>query len=128
MGQVDGEFDEKPVQEVTLSDFQMGKYEVTVAEYRIFCEATNRNMPKEPEWGWTDKHPIINTNWYDAMAYIEWLNQKIGESYRLPTEAEFEYVIREGGKPGTFPLGNEKPKNENVADQSLKKINPSRTI
>lgn len=128
MGQADGEFDEKPVHEVTLSDFQMGKYEITVAEYRTFCEATNRNMPKEPEWGWIDNHPIINTNWYDTQAYIKWLNQKTGESYRLPTEAEFEYVIREGGKPGTFPWGNGKPKNENIADQSLKKINPSRTI
>ena len=62
MGQSDGEFDEKPVHLVTLSDFYIGKYEVTVAEYRLFCEKTERPMPEEPAWGWTATHPIINTS------------------------------------------------------------------
>ena len=128
MGQANGEGDEGPVHQVTIDDFSMGQYEVTVAQYRVFCEATNRTMPKEPAWGWIDKHPIINTSWNDAMAYINWLNETTGEQYRLPTEAEFDYVIRNGGKPGIYPWGNGMPLNENIADESLKKVNPSRNI
>ncbi len=125
MGQKDGEFDEKPVHEVTLSNFYIGKYEVTVSEYQKFCKATKRSMPKEPEWGWQEDHPIINTSWNDAMAFIEWLNSETGETYRLPTEAEFEYVIREGGKPGTFSWGDGQP-TENIADISYSKVYKSR--
>ena len=119
MGQADGEFDEKPVVEVTLNNFYIGKYELSVKEYRAFCEATGRNMPKEPKWGWNDNHPIINTSWIDAMAYISWLNSTTGESYRLPTEAEFDYTMRAGGNPGVYPWGDGLPKNENIADESL---------
>lgn len=120
MGDANGEGDERPVHEVTLGDFYMNKYELTVAEYRKFCSETGRDMPKEPEWGWIDNHPIINTSWYDAEAYINWINQKTGKSYRLPTEAEMAYVIRNGGEDGTYPWGEGTPK-ENIADESYKK-------
>ncbi len=116
MGQDDGEGDEKPAHEVTLSDFLIGKYEVTVAEYLIFCEDTDRKMPNEPAWGWIPDHPIMNTSWNDAMDYIQWLNKKMNENFRLPTEAEFEYVIRNGGEPGVYPWGNRLPQDENLAD------------
>ena len=121
MGQEDGEGDEKPVHEVSLDDFFIGKFEITVAEYKEFCDETNRNMPKEPSFGWNDNHPIVNTSWFDAVAYIDWLNDKLGESYRLPTEAEFEYVIRNGGEAGIYPWGTDQPKNENIADETLAK-------
>ncbi|OEK01291.1 hypothetical protein BFP97_07085 [Roseivirga sp. 4D4] len=120
MGQTDGEGDERPIHKVLLNDFYIGKYEVTVAAYRSFCNATGRDMPKVPEWGWIDDHPIINTTWYDARDYIVWLNKTMNETYRLPTEAEFEYVMRDGGKPGVYPWGDGLPKNENLADESLK--------
>ncbi|NNK28031.1 MAG: SUMF1/EgtB/PvdO family nonheme iron enzyme [Flavobacteriaceae bacterium] len=116
MGQNTGEGDEKPEHEVVLHDFFIGKYEVTVLEYRAFCEATEREMPEEPEWGWVDNHPIINLSWNDASAYIEWLNIITKQAYRLPTEAEFEYVIRNGGESGIYPWGNGIPQNENLAD------------
>ncbi len=128
MGQQDGENDERPVHKVSISDFYIGKYEVTVLDYKFFCEATNRDMPKEPSWGWIENHPIINTSWNDALAYINWLNKESNENYRLPTEAEFEYVIRNGGKPGVYPWGTGKPFNENIADESFKEKNPNKNI
>ena len=103
MGQQDGEGDERPTHQVTLDDFYLSAYEVTVVEYRRFCNATAREMPKEPDWGWQDDHPIINTSWFDAMAYIDWINEQNETHFRLPTEAEFEYVIRNGGEKGTYP-------------------------
>ncbi|RNC86379.1 MAG: hypothetical protein ED556_08790 [Winogradskyella sp.] len=120
MGQNDGEGDEKPEHLVEISDFYIAKYEITVAEYKAFCIATKREMPKKPEWGWIDNHPIINTSWNDATAYIKWLNKEMNETYRLPTEAEFEYVIRNGGEKGVFPWGNGNPTNENLADEAFK--------
>ena len=128
MGQMDGEGDERPVHKVTLDDFYIGKYEITVREYKMFCEATKRQMPIEPSWGWVDSHPIINTTWYDAMEYIEWLNKELNEDFRLPTEAEFEYVIRNGGKEGVYPWEDTNSINENIADETYKKTNPSRSI
>jgi formylglycine-generating enzyme required for sulfatase activity len=128
MGQNDGEADEKPVHEVTISDFLIGKFEVTVSEYSVFCDATGRPMPTEPEWGWIDSHPIINTSWEDAMAFINWLNDETSDSYRLPSEAELEFVIREGGQPGIYPWGNGLPKNENIADESFKNKTSSTRI
>ena len=119
MGQSDGEGDERPVHQVTLSDFYISKFELTVGEYRTFCEETNREMPKEPKWGWVDQHPIVNTTWYDAQDYINWYNEKTGLNFRLPTEAEFEYVLRNGGKPGVY--SHEKGRiYENVADETFK--------
>ena len=120
MGQNDGEGDEKPEHLVEINDFYLAKFEITVSEYSAFCKATKREMPKEPEWGWIDNHPIINTSWNDANAYIEWLNAQSKEKYRLPTEAEFEFVIRNGGKQGVYPWGNGTPTNENLADESYK--------
>lgn len=118
IGQANGEGDERPVHEVTLDDFYLSKYEVTVKAYKQFCEDTRREMPTTPEWGWIDNHPIINTTWYDAQAYIQWHNEKTGKIFRLPTEAEFEYVLRNGGKPGLYPWSNEKVIEENIADES----------
>ncbi|MDD2387292.1 MAG: SUMF1/EgtB/PvdO family nonheme iron enzyme [Bacteroidales bacterium] len=80
---------------VTLSDFYMGKYEVTFEQYDKFCDATGRENPSDEGWG-RDKRPVINVSWNDAVAYCEWFSKKSGKIYRLPTEAEWEYACRAG--------------------------------
>ncbi len=92
------ESDEKPLHSVTVDDFSMGKYEITVAEYKAFCKATGRTMPKTPSWGVKDNYPIVNVNIKDASAYCNWLSKVTGKKYRLPTEAEWEYAARGGIK------------------------------
>jgi formylglycine-generating enzyme required for sulfatase activity len=87
-----------PEHRVTVSSFSIGKYEVTVHQYKLFCEATGRSMPVEPEWGWADNHPIVNVTWYDAMDYCKWLSDKFGGKWRLPTEAEWEFAARGGNE------------------------------
>lgn len=93
-----------PKKVVAINDFYLGKTEVTVAQYRAFCIATNHPMPATPAWGWQDNHPIVNVNWNDAVTFCKWAGG------RLPTEAEWEYAARERGKKLLFGNG------KNVAD------------
>ena len=90
--------EEQPVHEVTLRDFYIGKTEVTVAQYRLFCTETGTEMPIKPSWGWCDDHPIVNVTWYDAMNYCNWLSEKLGIVITLPTEAEWEYAAKGGNQ------------------------------
>lgn len=106
MGSNDGEASEKPAHKVYLDTYEIGKYEVTVAQYRKFCRATGRAMPVEaPPWGWKDDHPIVNVSWFDAEAYCKWAGG------RLPTEAEWEKAAR-GTEGRTYPWGNTWDKNK----------------
>jgi len=88
--------DEKPIHKVTINyDFEISKYQVTFDEYDLFCEDTKKELIDDDRWG-RGRRPVINVNWHDAVAYCEWLSQKSGQIYRLPTEAEWEYVCRAG--------------------------------
>ena len=126
MGSNDGDVDEKPIHTVTVGSFYMSKYEVTVAQYREFCKATGRAMPATPKWGWHDNHPIVNVNWKDATAYCRWLSELTKQTYRLPTEAEWEYAARGGNKSKgyTYAGGNTLSELAWHGDNSLEQTHP----
>ena len=118
---------------VTLDDFYIGKYEVTVAEFAKFIDATGYKTTADKEGnsyvydgGWKNKdgvnwkcdvagnirlqseynHPVIHVSWYDAEAYCKWL----GKNYHLPTEAQWEYAAGGGAENRTKFAGTD---NEN---------------
>ena len=90
--------DEGPRHKVTIKQpFAVGKYAVTFAEWDA-CVADGGcggYKPSDQGWGRGDR-PVINVNWDDAKAYVAWLSKKTGKTYRLPSEAEREYVARAG--------------------------------
>ncbi|RWX51337.1 Formylglycine-generating enzyme, required for sulfatase activity, contains SUMF1/FGE domain, partial [Candidatus Electrothrix marina] len=92
-----GSEDERPVHEVNLDTFAIGRYPVTFVEYDAFCEATGREKPNDQGWG-RGYRPVINVGWQDAVDYCEWLSRETGQTYRLPTEAEWEYACRAGSE------------------------------
>ena len=91
MGSNSGEEDEKPVHAVTLSAFNIGKYEVTQAQWK----AVMGNNPSA--FNDCDQCPVERVSWDDVQDFIRKLNTQTGKNYRLPTEAEWEYAAK-GGK------------------------------
>ena len=119
---------EKPVHDVHIGrTFALSVQEVTRGEFRRFVDATGhatgdscqmwvvrgRTWKNRRGFGWqnpgfeqTDAHPVVCVSWEDAKAYTTWLSRETGETYRLPSEAEWEYAARAGTEP-KYHWGNE---------------------
>jgi formylglycine-generating enzyme required for sulfatase activity len=88
--------DELPLNEVSLSSYKIGKYEVTQAQWKAIMG--NRPSFKKN----CDKCPVEYVSWEEVQQFINKLNAKTGKSYRLPTEAEWEFAARGGNKTKSF--------------------------
>ena len=142
MGSNDGGDDEQPVHRVRVSEFWLGKTEVTVGQYRRFADASGYRTDAEKEgycwtvgssgnWGkqggknWRDPgfpqgddHPVVCISWNDAKAFADWAG------LRLPTEAEWEYAAGNGARHTKYSWGDGNPagrRGGNVADESAKR-------
>ena len=119
---------EQPAHRVAVPGFAIGRHEVTRAQYAAFVKASGRKARgcyvwssaewkqqrkrswKSPGFAQGDDHPAVCVSWQDAQAYATWLSGKTGGSYRLPSEAEWEFTARAGGmgrpwgQPGRPPM------------------------
>jgi formylglycine-generating enzyme len=120
-GDGQGESDEKPQHQVRITrPFYLGTTEVTRGQFRRFVDEAGyqteaekdgkggygwnqekKTFEQDPRYTWrsagfeqTDEHPVVNVSWDDAVAFAAWLSRKEGQTYRLPTEAEWEYACR----------------------------------
>jgi formylglycine-generating enzyme len=88
----DCEDDEKPPRPVSVSDFSIGRFEVTQAQWRAV-------MDSDPSYNkGCDDCPVEQVSWNDVQDFLKKLNEMTGKRYRLPTEAEWEYAARGGNK------------------------------
>jgi sulfatase modifying factor 1 len=131
--------DEWPAHAVTISrPFYIGQHEVTRGQFRTFAEESGyktdaerkrigdvapsgqqSRLAQQRDENWqrnstsrNDNEPVIYVSWNDAVAFCEWLSRREGATYRLPTEAEWEYVAR-GGTESMYWFGDD---SEQLAD------------
>lgn len=90
--------DEGPQRSVTIElRIAVGVYEVTFAEWDACVVAGGCGRYPSDDGGWgRGRQPVINVSWEDAQSYVTWLSGETGKAYRLPNEAEWEYVARAG--------------------------------
>lgn len=111
MGDEAGREEERPVHEVRVDSFAIARTTVSNRQYQEFAESTGRApapLADTPVFGNPDQ-PVVSVSWLDATVYCEWLTSITGESYRLPTEAEWEKAARGGAAGIHFPWGSGPP-------------------
>ncbi len=90
--------DEKPQHKVTVSDFFMGKYPITQAQWRAIASSSDLkvkiDLDPDPSEFKGDNRPVETINWYEAVEFCQRLSRLTGRDYRLPSEAEWEYACR----------------------------------
>jgi len=92
-----GESTEKPVREVCVDEFFIGRYEVTQAQWQAVM---GDNPSKNRQGG---DYPVEMVSWQDVQQFLASLNQLTGKAYRLPSEAEWEFAARSGGRDEKWP-------------------------
>lgn len=97
----EGNFDEQPVHSVCVDDFYIAKYEVTQRQWKEIMESIPKDLKN------CDNCPVARVSWNNTQEYIKKLSGRTGKSYRLPTEAEWEYAARSGGKEELYAGGND---------------------
>ena len=103
IGSKDGEPEEQPVREVSLSrPFFIGRYEVTVGQFAAFLRNASSDVIRSP----MDDRPVVNVSHEAARAFARWLISRSGLHVELPSEVEWEYAAR-GPESRKYPWGNE---------------------
>jgi formylglycine-generating enzyme required for sulfatase activity len=127
---------EGPTREVSLATFALGRYEITRAQFQVYateagaqitgCSLYPSRSWQSPDFEQTPSDPVVCVNWDDANAFVKWLGQRAKQTYRLASEAEWEYAARAGTTTRRY-WGNS-PSDacayENVFDQSAVKSVP----
>ena len=91
---------ERPQHQVTIKAFCLGKYQVTQAQWKAVAAfpQVNKELKLDPSYFKGDNLPVECVSWYDAVEFCDRLSQYTGRTYRLPSEAEWEYACRAGTK------------------------------
>ncbi|MDP8206594.1 MAG: SUMF1/EgtB/PvdO family nonheme iron enzyme [Candidatus Electryonea clarkiae] len=119
---------ELPQHPVTVPEFWISRYPVTVGQFRQFLKDSKHEMDKDwNNFNTIDNHPVVKVSWEDAQSFCAWLILKSGDKgskIRLPSEAEWEYTIRKDGDT-IYPWGDEADSNKmNYRETGIGTISP----